>query len=278
MSATHGNPSTTAVKLPEDFTNNFPSYFNPNEATVYLRNEMWNGHKTLRFLLHAKLFGYNNVACDAFVPDVHADWVGLQRKHLNGFTVQTLKRNFTTGLDWAAAGVTVFIGGIATVALTAVSAGAATVPVGAASTAATIGAFELTKYHFLAGRRSWVIGTKESFGRANVEKYDQIPDDAIVLETAAVERISGRFMQMGAKSSIIGNFDKLIHKVWIKLLLNYAQSRLAKGDEILSVNVWGENKDKVSFYEPVPVSDRSALEGNSDIKDMLRCGHAELLP
>ena len=47
-------PERVAIQLAQQFTANFPSFFNPNKANVTLRDEKWNNEKTLRFHLEAK--------------------------------------------------------------------------------------------------------------------------------------------------------------------------------------------------------------------------------
>lgn len=277
-------PSQIALDLAKQYKANFPSFFNPNSATVYSRGEKYNGRNTLRFILNASLFGMENEPAKVLTPDLHADWVGVEHDHPRGFTVQTLKRNFTTGLDWAMAGAT-FGGATATGAAVGAGytwwtgagalAGAGTgALIGAgAGTIAGITGFNLNKHHFLAGRRSWVFGTKADFGRHGVQNYDEIPNDALVFETAACERLSGHLFRVITASRLLGHFDRAIHKVWCKLMNNFFD---VTGFEKIDAKVWGHQEGYVSFTEPAPYATLQHCRASGELGDMSR-NHVNML-
>ncbi len=275
----HNRPGAQiCADLANQFKANFPRYFNPNAANVESRAEQYKQRNTLRFLLNARLFGVDNVLADLAAPDLHADWVGVHRDHARGFTVQTLKRNFTTGLDWAMLGTNA-AGGAAAGAVggslvPGVGTGAgAVVGLGGGTVAGIIG-FNINKYHFLAGRRSWVFGTKQEFGRHGVDSYDAIPDDALAFETAAVERLSGRIFQAAAASRLLGDFDRSIHSVWCTLMNNFLG---VTGFRPVDARVWGHREGVVSYCEPSPLETLQACQANGEYAELVR-HHQQMLP
>lgn len=129
-------------------------------------------------------------------------------------------------------------------------------------------------YHFLAGRRAWAIGTKAQFGRAGVENYDAIPDDALALETGAVERLSHWVYDALDTTRILGKFSTAVHQIWVKFMTNY----LARtGYQPVPVRVWGNAEGPVSFFEPKPIETYAAIKGHAAVGDMARI-HKDLLP
>ena len=260
----HNEPiERIAQRLATDLQANFPSYFNPNLATVSVRSEQYANRPTWRFLLSAGLFGSEHPIAQNAVPDIHADWVGMHRVHSNGFTAQTLKREFCSDLDWAAYGITTVSTAGAGAALTSLTgpgaiAGAA---IGGLSGLMLAGpaAMYINQHHFLAGRRSWVIAPKAAFGRVGVANYDAIPDDALVLETAAVERLSHFVFRLANWTKVLGSFDQSIQAVWIRLLNNYIARQ---GFQTLPVKVWSHQSGDISFDEPAHQSDEKACKSS----------------
>lgn len=270
-----GNLQDLAHRLAIEFREDFPGFFNPNLAEVSFQSKRWNSKRTLRFHLTAQILGIDNMVADYLAPDVHADWVGFHHFHPRGMTVQTLKRNFTTGLDWQMLGVS-GAGGAATAggitALIAPYLAPTAALVGGVGAGAT--AFWINKYHFLAGRRSWVFGTKQEFGRHRVENYDAIPDDAIAFETAAIERLSGRLFQAAGALRVLGSFDAQIHHVWTRLMRNYIAR---KGFQVVNGRVWGNQDGYVSHVEPPATTTLEACRGSGECGDLRRL-HKKMLP
>ncbi|MEM1162915.1 MAG: hypothetical protein AAGJ28_18470 [Pseudomonadota bacterium] len=253
----------------------FEKIFNPNLATVYRSTEKYNSKDTLQFIF--------NVAG----PDIHDDWVGVQTIHKRGFTVQTLHRNFWTSCDaklmsaGTVGGAVGFSGGKLTFWVGAKIIGKKANPFGAAiaiggaviglgtSTAATT----LNADHFLAGRRSWVIGTKDEFGSSDVSGYTNIPDDAFVLETSAVERLSGTVVKLFADRNIPLDMDVAIHNVWITFLQNYIKW---KGFKHIPVTVWGKS-DKGMGYTVRDFNALASVKAAAIYSDMIT-KHKEVVP
>ena len=207
----------------------------------------------------SSLFGSNSTIADYLVPDIHSDWVGIASVNENdGFTVQTLRRNFSVGDDYKAAVLTgggTFAGG--TLGGNPVAATVGLVGGG-------IGAFSINKYHFLAGRRSWIIQPAADFGDRNLENASEIPRDALVLETSAIERMSSVVFQTADAVKIIGDLDKAIRRVWIKLLNNFVNKMSLQP---LPIRVWGHTTDNVSYVEESH-SSRTSCEGSSEFVDI----------
>ncbi len=276
-------PEEIAKELATDFTNRFPHYFNPNLATLERRDEHYNSTKAYRFVLSAGLFGSDHPVAQILAPDCHADWVGIHHKHDRGFTVQTLKREFFTGLDaymavattGGATAVGAGAGALGTVwggPLAALGAGGgAIVGFGAGLVGSAAGA-QINRYHFLAGRRSWVFGSKAQFGMHRVSRYDNIPDDAIVFETAACERLSSYLFKAADLTRILGSFDRAIHRVWVKLMRNYIEKQ---GFEAIPVMVWMNQEGPVSFTE-TRYGALASCQGSTEYKDMI-LHHRKLL-
>lgn len=282
----HNRPAEQiAAELASEFKSDFPRFFNPNMATVSSRSEQYNSHPTLRFHLGANLFGINHAIADYLAPDVHTDWVGVHRDHSRGFTVQTLKREFFEGVDFEMAAVT----GAGTVAAGAgigagigfifggIGAGPGAIAgtkIGAAASLVTMPvAVWINRYHFLAGRRSWVFRTKQEWGRTGVANYDEIPDDAIGFETAAVERLSGRIFQAADFTRVLGSFDNSIRQVWLRLMTNY----LARKDFApVPARVWSQQAGPVSLTEPPHRDTLIACKSDTEYGDIIR-SHEQML-
>ncbi len=272
------SPEQIARDLAHEFKGNFPRFFNPNLATVSSREEQWNGRNTLRFVLTAQLFGVDHPVADYLAPDCHADWVGIHHAHERGFTVQTLRRNFFTGLD-------AYLATVTTGGATAAGAGAgslfggvgagpgAAMGFGGGLIASGVGMY-INRSHFLAGRRSWIFASKQEWGRHGVDDYDAIPDDAVAFETAAVERLSGWIFKVADATRILGSFDRSVHRVWVRLMNNYLA---AKDFEALPVRVWPHQDGRVSYVEPEPCSTLRSVESNTEYADLSR-RHLQMIP
>lgn len=238
---------------------NFPSCFNPNVATVSFQpTRPWGGQRTLRFEITATLAGhaYNSntwhgTLSDYLAPDLHSDWVGIQWSDPSvGFTVQTLKRNFSETEDYlATAGALIgtpiattaggaVIGGTAGGISGGISTGGAGIGPGALAGAGTGAEYglatgvvaapivaamthDINQHHFLAGRRSWAVKPAAWFGNAGVQNPSAIPPNTYAIETAAIERFSHLAFHLMDQSQLLGDFDDTLRHVWGGLLNNY---------------------------------------------------------
>jgi hypothetical protein len=218
----------TKEALASDFVSGFPTYFTSPHANVVLHTDRkFNGVNTLEF--HGIL---DKMGLDIARP--HNDWVAKVWENVSrGFTAQTLKREFwVAGEDLAAAGGGVVGGG-------ATGAGAGSffgLPgaivggvVGGGAGAGT--AVHWNRMHFLAGRRSWLLDDASAFGITPKElnRYFEYEEhagrnfisgdvDLCVLETAAVERFSSRFFQVG---DLAMGLEDAIPPIWTANLANF---------------------------------------------------------
>jgi hypothetical protein len=116
------------------------------------------------------------------LPDVHSDWVGvIWTDPARGFAVQTLRRDFMESADFEVAGYAAVTTGVLLPSVPLAG------PVGAYT------AVQTNQHHFLAGRRSWVLGKASEFDSNPPELKDA--NSLMVLETAAIERFSLRLRQ-----------------------------------------------------------------------------------
>ncbi len=197
------------IALMQQFINNFPAMLNSPAATV----EVFDGD-------HFKFDGKISLSRDLSFWQPHYDWVRRITSgadFMNGFTVQTLKRE-SMATDDIIPGVV----GAATGAYVGLKVGALLGPVGA-GVGGTVGgvtggvvAVNVNRHHFLAGRRAWRIDHANNFVPDGTPK--SFPADALILETAAMERFSEHLYWLGKPL-----LDISIVWVWSNLMRNFLQ-------------------------------------------------------
>jgi hypothetical protein len=199
------NPSA----LVSDFIENFPHYFNPDNAAHVIRvaSRAYNGSPAMRFRLDMRtLFSSINI------PDWHSDWVGtIWMDPMRGFAVQTLMRTFLDPLeDMAAAGLSPFFWWAE----------------------GNENLLAYNRMHFLAGRRSWIIQpiNLETSGKELSKKdstaHEFIYSPVMMLETAALERYSASLYKLASADEIgviIPSMKLSILQIWARLLENYCE-------------------------------------------------------
>lgn len=235
--------------------NNFPSLFSAVDASVeFNSNHRWRNRNTLVFNGKASLFGLENTLCDIIIPDVHNDWVCVHQQNFpRGFTVQTLRRNFSNSSDLKV--------GTLTAAATAVRALAAArgTPVPPIPSVAI--AVDVNQHHFLAARRSWVVAPASFFGTSgNVE----ITDNLYAIETAAIARMSGFIVRSVDTTHLMGNLSVVIRRLWTRFVNNYVERM---GFEPVDVRLWTVAENGASYIEESH-SNRESLEGSSHFSDV----------
>lgn len=153
---------------------------------------------------------------DWMMPDIHTDSVGYAAApKANAFTVQTLKRLFKTGDDHK---IEVLIEStvlalLSTYLLTnPVTAGLAPfllIPKVRKAIAGPLSdyAININQHHFLAGRRSFRMGTAADYG---------LPGNNWVFETAAVERYSHEVYQK-TTDIVMGGAVAAVTPVWVQM-------------------------------------------------------------
>lgn len=171
------------------------------------------------------------------LTNAHTDWVGIDMLDENcGFAVQTLWRHER---DWASQRLLDLIDN--------------------AALPENVKRFARTKeeemielfnqFHFLAGRRSWVICRADNPSARN---YISAPAEAMYfLETAAIERYSQAIHNelTSEDPGFFVEFREAVKTVWIRLLMNYIT---ASGFDAISLDVekgqWDKEAD-VSYRE-----------------------------
>jgi hypothetical protein len=259
---------TTARKetLAADFVANFPKYLASPFATTELTARTFQGNPTLKFTGAMKLL----LGID-FNPGIHHDWVArIAVDNTNGFTVQTLKRNFMEAGDAMAAAADTIVG-LGSPMLQ---------PIGIVPGGMSVA---LNRMHFLAGRRAWRIDTLAAFGE-NPSDYVSAP--SLMLETSAVERFSNTAFTIG--DAVVG-FEKRIPPVWIALLENFVAQNAALGLKAQTRSVplrsgWKSSRSafpavgsgSVSFFEDA-FTDLPAVQADFEFVDVKRL-FPEILP
>jgi hypothetical protein len=226
----------TKTALASDFVSGFPTYFTSPHANVVAHSDRkFNGANTLEF--HGIL---DKMGLDIARP--HNDWVAKVWENVSrGFTAQTLKREFwVAGEDLAAAGGGA-VGGGATGGGGGAAIGSVVPGLGTAVGAIAGGvlgglggagtAVHWNRMHFLAGRRSWLLDDAAAFGITprELNRYFEYEEkagrnflrgdvDLCVLETAAVERFSSRFFQVG---DLAMGLEDAIPPIWTANLANF---------------------------------------------------------
>ena len=176
------NSTQTLTGLVMAFTTGFQRFFKSPAATV---ETLPQGGETL-YRFHGNL-----KVLHSFYGSPHPDWVKvIWSDPMRGFTVQTLHRDTPDSDDAAMSRVGTVVGvglGAAAGALTPDP--GLTVPIGmyVGAEVGALSAFAVNRYHFLAGRRSWLLQAGPSLDGPNDPK---LTANDFVLETAAIERIS----------------------------------------------------------------------------------------
>jgi hypothetical protein len=253
--------NVTKETLAQDFINNFPTYLNSPYATVTFPGRTFNGKPTLKFWGALKLLR-GHVEGN---PDAHHDWVVREWMDPRiGQTAQTLCRNFYESPDDVAAG-----GGGA--AAGSVGGGLAAGPVGSLAGAIVGGvlAVEVNRKHFLAGRRSWRVDDAAAFGQSPADFLSQGSSNILMLETAAVERLSSRAFTVG--DYVIG-IEKRVPDIWISNLQNFVKMKGLKPVPILTPqpdDLWLKTTLNWVRYYANKFADFGALSACKQFTDML---------
>jgi hypothetical protein len=196
------------------------------------------------------------------ILDFHDDWVGVVwSDESKGFAVQTLRN----------------------VALVRTAALASLGPVGAAG----LGFETINDDHFLAGRRSWIIGTdppalRSTYKMTLLEKKNEyVCAPLFYFETAAIERYSGMVYRLMGEHSFGGgkydrgnegvglfpNFRSSIRHLWSVLLTNYV---LANGFTMATASTplydgFGNDWDIIPILEDFKVFARESIFDSPEI-------------
>lgn len=194
-----------------------------NVATTFYRfDKPFNSEPTLQFTADIRaLFEFVNA------PDLHDDWAGFTYQDSNSFAVQTLKRNFTQAND-------ALFGLLIAEVLGLTVGGAPVIPIGGGLVAGF-----LNRYHFLAGRRSWVIAQANQARGSNFIANNPIADvlqeafqarlaenqHIYVLETAAIDRFSSWVIDLAdlVPGVVLSNMEQLVAEIWTILLTNFVK-------------------------------------------------------
>ena len=153
---------------------------------------------------------------DWMMPDIHTDSVGYATAPKpNAFTVQTLKRLFKSGDDHTievlveSTVIALLSTALLVNPLTAGLAPYLLTPAVRKAIAAPLSAYaiNINQHHFLAGRRSFRMGTAAEYG---------IPGSNWVFETAAVERFSHEVYQK-TTDIVMGGAAAAVTPVWVQM-------------------------------------------------------------
>jgi hypothetical protein len=220
--------------------NGMPSFMEADTATVFVDHaNQWNTEATLCFRGVARFRPFSMVQAiplpawvpvppgfpmsipvprqvrDFMIPDLHTDSVGhVYSPKLHEITVQTLKREYLTADDYR-------IRNLVTVTVVALLASVLASNIATAPLALLLGiervrdyvagwfvakAIDINQYHFLAGRRSFRMGTAAEFG---------LTGSHWVFETAAVEAYSNAVFQ-AATDYAMGGAASNVEPVWVE--------------------------------------------------------------
>ncbi len=195
------------IALAQQFINNFCTLLDSPAATV----EVFDGD-------HYKFNGKISLSRDLSSWQPHYDWVRRitgPAEFMNGFTVQTLKRESMATDDILPAVVGAAVGGYVGIRVGAlfgpIGAAAGTVVGGLAGGAVAV---DINRHHFLAGRRAWRLDHAHNFVPDGLPS--PFPDDAYILETSAMERFSEHAFWL-AKPLL----EHSVVYVWCNLLGNF---------------------------------------------------------
>lgn len=221
-------PNIDKQLLAKDFVTNFPQYLTSKYAEVLKADRTYATMPTLHF--HGfKMIPYV-VGGDGTPPETvdidiakpHSDWVVKidDNDHL-GFTVQTLKREFT---DLSEDGPTKTAGIIGFMVNPLLA-----VPLGRDDP------MQVNRMHFLAGRRSWRLDDGKNF---------EVDGDVFVVETCAVERFSH---QSYVRADSLLGLQAAIPDVWVAMLNNFVKMKaLVQVPQRLRPG-W-KNKEGIDYY------------------------------
>jgi hypothetical protein len=244
---------------------NFPTYIKSDAATAEWSDRKFEDSKTVHFHGFVYLPVYNPATGMAYNRDVakpHSDWVAIEwlDPRTFSFTVQTLKREFVDAEEdtesAAGGGALGYVVGLLAPQVHPVQ-----TVVGALLGATN--AVDYNRMHFLAGRRAWRIGEGSVFG---------LPNNVMVLETVAVERLSAEPYRIADQT--IG-IEKRVPDVWLPFLNNFVNlNGLRPVDQILKPR-W--KKDSGAMYIQLAYDSLSGLRGDPEFLDADRL-YSALLP
>ncbi|WP_425228438.1 hypothetical protein [Sphingomonas sp.] len=221
--------------------NAMPTFMDPHTATVFVDEaNRWNNEATLCFRGVARFRPFSVYQAiplpvwlpvppgfplsipipeqirDYMIPDLHTDSVGhVYMPKAKEITVQTLKREYITADDQkikllvTTAVVSLLATLLASNPLTAPATALLAIP----SVSEYVSqwfvdkAIEINQYHFLAGRRSFRMGTAAEFG---------LPGSHWVFETAAAEAYSHVIFQK-ATDYAMGGAPTAVRPVWLEM-------------------------------------------------------------
>lgn len=269
-------------------------------ATVAPDKRLWKTRSTLDFTGVARIKPFSLLGFDSYknfvLPPWHKDSVGLPvPASQHSFTAQTLKRNYVTSEDRA-------IRSFARAHLTndgsklrelrrdinrrdpqrsnqmiddivrwlenrAVDAAdeARKLEVQAIDKLCDYAVF-VNQHHFLAGRRSFWIGSAADFKPSQADLSSAgvtgSLDDLWVFETAAVERFS-RWEFVGMTEGVMGGNTKMIEPIWINMCQKVASA-------------FGKGTGKIVIKHDTPWTEAGVLQ--SPLYQAIKDRHAVLLP
>jgi hypothetical protein len=231
----------SAIILASNLLVNFPTYINSDYATAKWGERKYGDRRTVHFHGIAEVLGID-------LGQPHSDWVAIVSLDPNavGFTVQTLKREFT---DIEEDGETTGGGALLGLAFPFIGV------LEGAVLGATAGS-HYNRMHFLAGRRAWRVDSGSVFGLSNT---------VMVLETVAVERFSAQVYDIA--DSVIG-LEKRLPNVWLSFLNNFVnQTGLKHVDQALKPQ-W--KKDSRAMYYQHAFGNVVGLMGDPEFLDVYK--------
>jgi hypothetical protein len=260
-----------------DLANKMVSFMNPDTATVHADRRRWNSAPTLVFRGVARVrpfialaglppipvplpqglekIGVPRIVRDWMIPDIHTDTVGIANLSKHAFTVQTLRRQFETVDDRRIRTAIQYIlvpelagliGGLFAKISALVFADQISKPLADY-------AIMINQYHFLAGRRSFRIGTAAEFGEKGA---------GWIFETAAVERYSHEAFRKMTETAM-GGANAAVTPVWTQM-----GARVA--------NTYGTMIGSVEAHH-TEIGNVGAVAGNALYRS-IATHHAALLP
>lgn len=221
----------TAAQLFQGFLKNFEEVFNGKSwgLTTNKAEVSWGEGDNAKFRngrLLDFVFDLEIMSLDMNLPDVHHDWVYIGSQWDTGFAVQTLRREYRDLSDWILEG-----------AMNQLRRLSKRVK-GEDVVDWMKEKLDLNRNHFLAGRRSWVIGVMDKSlpgwkpSAGNVDKtikfdsgvkeyvFDSRP--VFYLETAAIERSSSKeATKLESDVGFLIHMRKVLDYIWLTLLYNY---------------------------------------------------------
>src|SRR5262249_52508412 len=208
-------------------------------ATAKWGDKDHNGHQTIHFHGYAEYLGID-------VGQPHTDWVAIINQNAVSFTVQTLKREF---LDLKE-----------DIEVSLPFSEPMRVPGGLVGAGAAV---HYNRMHFLAGRRAWRIDNGSVFGLSN---------GVIVLETAAVERLSAHVFRM---ADVVIGLEKRVPDIWLAFLNNFVNKNGLKPVDQTPKPRW--KKESGAMHIELKFGDQAGLTGDSEFMDANRL-YLSLLP